>query len=539
MTKGAVNINLEPGLAPPPSYYRDNCTVAFEFVFQQYAHMLPLFILSQLDAYSKSSSDAQRLFARLLTRKGPFFRIDSLDYDEVEDKHGAIGELCDTKLIMNAAVGPADQLLGLVTKKEIIGLWPKLNHRDRKDELVRSILNQYSDQQIALKLWHGFPYIRVYDEAALRLIKLLYFGNGMQSWSEFVIRDLGISRYESPARLCKQFETPVELSLYLAMLEQESYSYRLNEFPELADWLIVSLSIKTSNLVSERKRIRALNRIGKWCEQKGSLVLALQAYGFVEQHPARERMVRINHKLDNHESRDNLLGAIRQDPYCEEEQQFAERFGQRNAGYLPPTSSMEIEAVEGTIEQTVLRVLTESGGWGLHCENALLRSLTGLAYWEAIYAPVPGAFSNPFQGSPHDLNEPDFSAVRSTQIEQCEKKMACDESLKSHLTNMWLSKRGTSTNMVSWSLFQKIPIEHYIEGIGPEVLRKLMAYFIRHIYSRSKGFPDLFVSYEGGGYEFVEVKGPGDQLSLSQRVWLKKLESMAVSARVIKVKVLH
>jgi len=305
----------------------------------------------------------------------------------------------------------------------------------------------------------------------------------------------------------------------------------------LADRLISSLSKKSSNLVTERKRLRALNRIGKWCEQNGLLLLGLRAYGLVKQHPARERMIRINHRLDNKESRDSLLAAIRQEPYCEEEEQFAERFGRRNAGYVPETSFMNLEAIEGTIEISVLKKLTENGGWGLHCENSLLRSLAGLSYWDAIYAPVPGAFTNPFQASPHDLNEQDFAAVRSEQISQCEAKIADDDDLRAHLMTLWLSKKGTYTNMVSWGLFQKTPIEHYIDGIGPKNLRRLMAYFVRHIYSRRRGFPDLFVSYEDGSYEFVEVKGPGDQLSLEQRVWLQKLETMCISARVIKVEV--
>ena len=532
------NINLTSGLAPPPSYYRDNCTEAFEFVLRQYGCMLPQFILDQLDAYSRSSLDAQRLFARLLTRKGPFYRIDSLDYEEIEDEHLAMEELCDLQLVWNNAVGPADRLLKLASKKEMMELWPNLNHRNRKDELVLTLLNRYSDQQIALKLWRGLSYIRLYDEQAWRLIELLYFGNGGQSWSEFVIRDLGISRHESPALLSKQFDTQAEMSMHLTLLELVSYSHRLDEFQGLADLLVSKLSKNMSNLISERKRLRTLNRIGKWCEQNEFLSLGLQAYDLVKQHPARERMVRINHKLNDHKSRDSLLNAIRQNPYSEEEQQFVERFGRRNAGYSPPTSLMEIDAIEGTIEQTILGKLTEDGGWGLHCENALLRSLTGLAYWDVIYAPVQGAFTNPFQASPHDLNEQDFATVRAEQIVECEAKIAGDEDLKSHLTTMWLRKKGTYTNMVSWGLFQQKPIEQYVDAVGAKDIRRLMAYFVRHIYSRRKGFPDLFISYEDGTYEFAEIKGPGDQLSLSQRVWLQKLDSMRISARVIKVKIL-
>ena len=88
---------------------------------------------------------------------------------------------------------------------------------------------------------------------------------------------------------------------------------------------------------------------------------------------------------------------------------------------------------------------------------------------------------------------------------------------------------------MNWRLFQNISITEFIDAIGVNDLRMLMKYFIRHLESRRKGFPDLFISYPSGNYEFVEVKGPGDQLSLSQRVWLEKLESMSISSRVVKV----
>ena len=537
MNQAELSTRLEPGLAPPPSYYRDNCTAALEFVFQHYNDMLPQSILVQLAAYTECSLDAQRLFARLLTRKGPFYRLDSLDYEELDDKSGAIEELLQKRLV-DRRVGPADRLLGLTTKKEMLAWWPQLDRRERKDLQIAALLSHYTDRQIAFKVREFCPYIKVSEEKIWKQIQLLYFGNEMQGWSEFVIRDLGLSKFESPAGLSKQFENNDQLSRHFTLTDLVSYSYRLDEFPNCVDMLIARLRASTDNLVSERKRIKALNRIGKWCEKNNAFTSGLQAYSLVRQHPARERMARICHKAGNIEQRDSLLRAIRHKPYCEEEQQFVQRFGKRNAGYAPATSTITISKIEGSIEQTILDKLTEKRGWGLHCENSLLRSLTGLAYWKVIYAPVQGAFTNPFQVWPHDLNEPDFSAVRSKQIETLEQKIVDDEKLKHHLVSVCNDKKGTLTNMVSWGLFRDISVEDYVEAIGPKILRRLMAYLIRHLHSRRKGFPDLFVSYGDGVSEFVEIKGPGDQLSLSQRVWLQQLESMDISARVIRVKVL-
>ncbi|MCE2426269.1 MAG: VRR-NUC domain-containing protein, partial [Pseudomonadales bacterium] len=48
------------------------------------------------------------------------------------------------------------------------------------------------------------------------------------------------------------------------------------------------------------------------------------------------------------------------------------------------------------------------------------------------------------------------------------------------------------------------------------------------------GFPDLTVVYGPGHYEFVEVKGPGDQLQIHQRLWIEALERRRLPVRVLR-----
>ena len=184
----------------------------------------------------------------------------------------------------------------------------------------------------------------------------------------------------------------------------------------------------------------------------------------------------------------------------------------------------------------MLGELTKKGGWGVHSENSLLKSLTGIAYWGPIHLPVPGAFTNPFQSAPHDLFEPDFVGARSKEIGALEHRLEHRGELKEHILDVVENKRGIYSSLVDWRLFEKFPVTEFVDAIGPDDLFRLISYFVRHMGSRRKGFPDLFVSYSDASYEFVEVKGPGDQLSLSQRVWLQRLESMSIPSRVVKVK---
>ena len=149
---------------------------------------------------------------------------------------------------------------------------------------------------------------------------------------------------------------------------------------------------------------------------------------------------------------------------------------------------------------------------------------------------MPGAFTNPFQSAPHDLFEPDFVGARSKEIRTLENRLEQKGELKKHILHVVENKRGIYSSLVDWRLFEKFPVTEFVDAIGPDDLFMLVSYFVRHLGSRRKGFPDLFVSYSDASYEFVEVKGPGDQLSLSQRVWLQRLESMSIPSRVVKVK---
>ena len=306
--------------------------------------MLPQHSLCQLNAYLGCSQDSQRLFARLLTRKGPLFRLDSLNYREVENIGQAIEELIDRRLIGDQKVVP--RWPWGCNQKELQLLWP-LDLSLLKTDLCLTLLSQHSDKQIVEKVQSSIPFIKLYDRESWSLFEFLYFGNEFQGWSEFGVRDLGIANFESPASTTRQFSSINEMTSHLDLLQCASYARRLDEFTELGGYLVERLKEPRTNLVSSRKRARILSRIAKWAEKNEHFKLACDAYRLIDQHPARERLVRINHKLGKIEERDELLSEIYGAPLSEEEEQFAQRFGKRNAGYnqrQPSLSSSPLRA---------------------------------------------------------------------------------------------------------------------------------------------------------------------------------------------------
>ena len=97
-------------------------------------------------------------------------------------------------------------------------------------------------------------------------------------------------------------------------------------------------------------------------------------------------------------------------------------------------------------------------------------------------------------------------------------------------------KYGIDNPLVSWGLLQAIPLADWLEALPATWLRALSRFLIRNLRDYRKGFPDLFVCYANGSAEFVEVKGPTDQLQPQQRAWFQIFDDLDISARIVKLK---
>lgn len=550
---------LTPDRPPPEDYYQNNCRTLFGFVVEQYGELLDDEAQAQLRCYRNLSDDAQRLFARLLTRKGPLLRIDSLGYAEIADLAGALTELTQHHFIVRQPAAPADQILALLKKPELLtfadeylGGRVPLPKQLKKEQMVCALLSQRTEAQLLHPIRQALDWLKVADTDLWWLVRLLYFGDAVQDWSAFVIRDLGMVRYEPVSMRSKRFTNRADLQLDLQYRRYSQLSRRIDEFPGLAAVLLACMTGEqarrqplTDRFVRAR-RDRTLVRLGRWHERLAQPQLACQAYASVQLHPARERMVRVLHKHGDTAQAASWLDKIRTQPLSDEEAQFAERFGKRGGGHQPPVTEIEIDHVRSDVEAQGLELYLQQAEhrhadveymWGAHVENSLLRTLTGLLYWEAIFADVPGAFTNPFQFGPNDLYQEDFVSPRRELIHQIEATLQEDDALIEALLQTSERKQGIANSLVSWRLLQHIPLQAFIEAMPAADIRKLCHFMIRHLAERKSGLPDLFVAYAPGCYELVEVKGPADQLQPGQRVWFKHFARLGIPARVLKLKV--
>ena len=239
--------------------------------------------------------------------------------------------------------------------------------------------------------------------------------------------------------------------------------------------------------------------------------------------------MRILHRLGDGQGVETIRSAILKQPQTTLEADFARRFRCRFRRQPAPTMEQPLDALPASIEAHALALLTARGGKGWHLENDLPMAVFGLAFWHWIFAPVEGAFVHAFQTAPVDLFWPDFFAVRA---DVCDDPLAAP--LKPRLRAMACAKAGVANRLFIWRRCSPEAMHAVLEAIPEADLRALVEIVREDLPGRRSGFPDLTVLYGPGEYEFVEVKGPGDQLQIHQRLWIQALRERGLPVRVLR-----
>jgi hypothetical protein len=198
------------------------------------------------------------------------------------------------------------------------------------------------------------------------------------------------------------------------------------------------------------------------------------------------------------------------------------------------------------VEDFALDHYTQLGWKGIHQENALIPSLTGLIFWHLLFH-KRGQFHHTWQAAPQDWGELSFLESRQDLFEAIlntwPKKLGTtphSESQLNHLRERIIEKEGMVNPLVRWAAFRTWPnfqeaLEALCSSLTRSGLEELARPILRDPHRMTKGMPDLFL-WKEGKVCFLEVKGPGDQLSAGQRFWLKHLKACGLDAKVLRVK---
>ncbi|KAI8340588.1 VRR-NUC domain-containing protein [Chlamydoabsidia padenii] len=199
------------------------------------------------------------------------------------------------------------------------------------------------------------------------------------------------------------------------------------------------------------------------------------------------------------------------------------------------------DGAEISVEHVAIQYYNKQGYQGLHAENGVVIMLFMLLFWDIVFSPIPGAFETPYQSAPLDLWSDAFYVERVGMINE-RLAQICQEGSTLYLdiikqVDDQHRPLQTLCAGVNWNYEQHHLLE-VAECIGPQPLSALCKLLAEEFGHRQGGMPDLCCwNYNEKRCLFVEVKGPGDKLSETQKIWLDTLTNMGIPSEVCYVKV--
>ncbi|WRT64402.1 uncharacterized protein IL334_001334 [Kwoniella shivajii] len=193
---------------------------------------------------------------------------------------------------------------------------------------------------------------------------------------------------------------------------------------------------------------------------------------------------------------------------------------------------------EVTVEGWVLEWWEAKGYKGFHSESSILTTLFTLLMWPILFSPLPGAFETPYQTAPLDLGEDTFAPSRSTAIEKRLEEMSMTTKALQMLQETDERERPKSTWAVgvNWE-YGYNDLREILECMGGRSISGVCRMLAEEYRHRCSGVPDLIVwNHDKMEVRFIEVKGPGDSLSETQKVWIDVLLSSGIPVEVCRVK---
>jgi len=548
-----------------PFYYLVNFQSVLAWLGERYGDVLSDDERAFIDAFDALPRASQALLVRLIMRKGVLFRRSRLSYPEIAVEIGAAQvDAAEplapalAPLIARGWVDPAptlalDELFALLTKTELQRLFAErlaglgLRQAGKRDWLAA--LREANEPPRTLAAWglEDETILALRVDALCERLRLMFFGNLHQGWSEFVLADLGMARYERVAfsRESRAFASRDELEYCLhlhrcrqRLADDEPVSAIDADVPRAAH----------ANPWLEARRAKLLYRLARYSERQDELQTAHDLYARSAHAGARGRRLRMLERLERFDEALALAREAEHEPESEAERQQLARVLprlHRRLGLPRPaaTATTEVERLDLelpfaglSVERTVQAHLSTPDAPVHYVENTLIGGLFGLLCWEAIFAPLPGAFFNPFQRGPADLARGDFHARRRALFDGCLASLESD-AYQEIIRRTHADKWGIQSPFVSWECLPEALLEQALACLPAAHLRLCFERLLADIPASRAGLPDLIQLWPGERrYRMIEVKGPGDRLQDNQRRWLAFFERHAMPVSVCYVR---
>ncbi|CAD5106398.1 VRR-NUC domain-containing protein [Zestomonas carbonaria] len=520
---------------PPDLYYLSNFLTVLDWLDERYADLLNEEERDFVARFRALGTASQALLVRLIMRKGPHFRASKLVYPEIGDTQAAAEPLVALGWLDEHAELPLETLFALLRKDEVLATFPELAHgRAWKKAELLAALDGLHDEPRCFADWCPALDERLYSLRAGELcdrLRLLFFGNLSQDWSEFVLAELGIYRYEQVpfSADSRGFRSRQDLDDYLHLHRcREAF-----DAGEPIDALLARLDgFASANPYLQNRHAKLLFRLAQQLERERQWQQALDLYAQCGYGGARQRRIRVLEKLGLVAEAHALALEAAAAPESDGEAQLVERALARTGRQLglgaarrrTDNGARRLDLIlpppDTSVEWAVREHLWEPQAPVHYVENTLVCGLFGLLCWEAIFAPLPGAFFHPFHSGPVDLLSPDFHA-RRRELFDARLRLLDSAEYPEAIRATYRAKFGLQSPFVHWAILDEELLDQALACLPAAHLKAWFRRLLGDIRANRAGMPDLIQFWpDERRYRMIEVKGPGDRLQDNQRRWL-------------------
>ena len=550
---------------PRPYYYLENFQVALDWLRCRYHDLLSPEEQRFIDDFSRLPIESAALVVRMIMRQGDLFRTSKLNYSEIGCPRRAATPLIELGWIDPDPPLSFPDLFRLLRKAEVNEALklPRAARLLRKPELIPLVGEAIAEIRLLQAWWPEAPdaIFQIRIASLCERLRLMFFGNFRQTWSEFVLADLGIFRYESISLepSARAFQTREQIEQFCAIYRCRELLHAQAPVDEVLAAVPPPLTGEPAGWI-EARRAKLLFAIAQRYEKDHNPLQALAVYQLSHHPEARIRTIRVLEKLDRLNEAAELLSLVQRQPATELEVQLGARILSRlNRKLRPPQSApaahrrkslparavrhawgvLELELPQPDqplrVELVVSEHLRTPDSPVLYVENTLLNALFGLLCWDAIFAPLPGAFFHPFHAAPADLLEAGFQERRATQFAACFTQLQTG-AYRDTILATFERKAGLQTPFVAWDWLTREELELALDCIPAAHLRGFFQRLLTDMRSNRSGLPDLIQLWPGERrYRLIEVKGPGDRLQDNQIRWLSFCVARDIPVCVCKV----
>ncbi len=533
----------------PTYYYHEHFLEMLAFVASHYRHVLEPRHQSLIHEFSALPLAAQRLYVRLVNRKGHIFAANRLRYPEIGDITATIGLLRDSDWIDRPSAAHFEDVLRFLTRRDLLQLLQAgsagVSRSLKKHELIELARLQCSPDAFMDRLDKDRLLLQRRAEE-VRYVLFLYFGRVQDGLSQFTMRDLGLVRTHA-------FRDTYEPRFFEASEAFEHFFYA-SRLHDVVDASLRWLRDEVTNAEqwpepefsgSAAIRDRFAYRLGRKLEAVDEKPAALVAYRKGESAKCSERVIRLMLTYCARDEVKTYLERCLENPRSDEEwliardiyeQKFHKKRTSALTDLLRAASTLDLdESNLGSAENAAVTYYTEQGFDAYRTENAIWRSLFGLLFWDQLFTGSDATLHSPFEFLPSCLSDRSFSTRFAEDIEQKMQLLDDLPAVKKIIMKTVTQYYGTQNGVFRWRRSMLEALFALLDVAPAAASRRMLLHCCDDYKSARYGYPDLML-IKNRQASFIEIKAEGDQLRRNQLLRIQQLRAAGFNADVVRVR---